>query len=56
MNNPICVEDIICTLKELSRAKLESEQWRGVCLLASELLCVSEDTILEIIDEDTDEK
>lgn len=32
----------------------ESEKWDGVCLMASELLCVSEDTILEIIYEDTD--
>lgn len=55
VNNQICAEDVITTLKELSKIiNHESEKWDGVCLMASELLCVSEDTILEIIYEDTD--
>ena len=55
MNDQICSEDIICTLKELRKTiNPESEKWEGVCLLSSELLCVSQDTILEILDENAE--
>lgn len=55
MNDQICSEDIICTLKELRKTiDPESEKWEGVCLLSSELLCVSQNTILEILDENAE--
>lgn len=57
MNDQICSEDIICTLKELGKTiNPESEKWEGVCLLSSELLCVSQDTILEILDENVEDE
>ena len=57
MNEQICSEDIICTLKELRKTiNPESAKWEGVCLLSSELLCVSQDTILEILDENAEDE
>lgn len=57
MNDQICSEDIICTLKELRKTiNPESEKWEGICLLSSELLCVSQDTILEILDENAEDE
>lgn len=53
MNNSIFAEDVIGTLKLLSnKIDPESEKWTGVCLLAAELLDISEDSILEILSED----
>lgn len=53
MNNPIYTEDVIGTLKLLcNKIDPESERWTGVCMLASELLGISEDTILKILSED----
>lgn len=55
MNDQICSEDIICTLKELRKTiNPESEKWEGVCLLVAELLCVSQDTFLDILNENVE--
>ena len=57
MNDQGCSEVIICTLKELRKTiNPESEKWEGICLLSSELLCVSQDTILEILDENVEDE
>lgn len=57
MNDQICSEDVICTLKELRKTiNPESEKWEGICLLAAELLCVSQDTILRILDENAEDE
>lgn len=57
MNDQICSEDIICTLKELRKTiNPESEKWEGICLLAAELLCVSQDTILGILGENAEDE
>ena len=43
-------EDIVGTLKELPKTVApESEKWNGICLLAFELLYVSEDSTTKLI-------